>query len=40
MHRSRLPILLFALPFIASDLGAYAWFNTDIVRLTSESLNR
>jgi len=29
MHRSRSPILLLTLPFAASVLGSWAWFNLD-----------
>ena len=35
MHRSRSPILLLILPFAASILGSWAWFNTDIGRPAS-----
>ena len=31
--RPRWPVFLLALPFLASVLGSWAWFNTDIGRL-------
>ena len=36
--RRNWPIFAFAFFFASCLIGAYAWFNTDIVRLTSESL--